>query len=60
MLDRAVDRPAVQDVGNKKRAVQMTKIATQLKPSLAPAHNNFGRALENDDQLENALASYRR
>ena len=47
-----------QDVGNKKRAVEMTKIAIELKPEMAPAHNNYGRALENDDQLEAALAAY--
>jgi hypothetical protein len=38
----------------------MTRIATQLKPSLGPAHSNYGRALENDDQLEKALVSYRK
>ena len=38
----------------------MTGIAVELKPALAAAHNNHGRALEHNDKLEAALASYKR
>jgi Flp pilus assembly protein TadD len=49
-----------QDLGDQKRAVELTALAVALKPDLSPAHNNHGRALENDDRLEDALLAYRR
>eukprot|EP00961_Rhodomonas_salina_P060163 807796-Rhodomonas_salina.3 len=49
----------VQDLGMGDEAVAMTKMAVELKPSLGAAHNNYGRALEHQDRLEDALTAYK-
>ena len=40
--------------------MELTALAVALKPDLSPAHTNHGRALENDERLEDALMAYRR
>jgi tetratricopeptide (TPR) repeat protein len=43
-----------------KNALPATKKATDLLPNDAEAHNNFGNALRDLGQLDDAVASYRR
>jgi tetratricopeptide (TPR) repeat protein len=50
---------ALQDLGDAEGAVRATRTAVELKPALGAAQNNYGRALENTQDLEGALAAYR-